>query len=105
MCGLLAPDPLKRYKDQTKDRVFLARRQVGFAKDFADRFLGTPGKQIIETLDEADKHLQTATNQIEEDPPGVRARGASHSRRRVSGATRRRLKRQPERALRIGYRR
>ena len=104
MMGILDPDPLKKYKDEATTQVKRAIRFTGNAREVADKYLGGPGQGIMKTLDTATSTLYKARAEIAEDPPGVRERSGPRARRRVSRAMRRRLKKQPERGLRIGSR-
>ena len=101
MCGLLDPDPLKKYKREVLDRISIARRQTELGQEYSKKFLGTPGQEIAGTLQDAWQDLIKAKAQVEEDPPGVRAKSKPNVDFRVSGATRRRVKHQRERSLKV----
>ena len=101
MCGLLEPDPLKKYKRLVLDRIVIARRQTELGQEYSKKFLGAPGQEIAGTLGDAWKDLIKAKAQVEEDPPGVRRKSKPNVNYRISGASRRRLKSQRERPLKV----
>lgn len=101
MCGLLDPDPLAKYKREVLDRIHIATTQTELGRTYSEKYLGTPGKEISGTLLKAWESLIKAKAQTEEDPPGVRVRSKPKVDLRVPGATRRRLKRQRERSLKV----